>query len=245
MAFNNTTRLQGVLYDALANEAANTLAAIKAEATRIAGDKADAKEAREDATEAGGSLWSYIRDIAKSAETSDHAAELDGQQIADVVTAVITDAVKEDEAAAKSVKPYASTARKIVTAVREKRLNWHQTETKLVKDKDADTSKEVPVTYADVRDMLKSDGQKEVDSLKAKVAELVREIAGRENDVRNATTRANELLAVIDFLSPMADKAKRAREASTQKAKTAAAANTARNSRQEVTTGPTVETRAA
>lgn len=245
MSFNNTTRLQSALYDAIREADASSLTAIAAEAARIAGNKADAKEAREDSAEAGGTLWENIRNVAKSAETSEYAAELDGAQIADVVTALITDVVKADEAAAKSVKAYTSTARKVVTAVREKRLNWHQTETKLVIDKEGQPAKEVPVTYADVRDILKSDGQKEVDSLKAKVGELVRTIAGRENDIRAAKTRADDLLAIIAFLSPMAAAATRAREKSTQKEKTAAAAASARAEQQQVTAPPTVETRAA
>lgn len=245
MSFNNTTRLQSALYDAIRDADAATLATIAAEAARIAGDKADAKDARDDAAEAGGTLWESIRSIAKSAETSEHASELDGGQIADVVTALITDVVKADEAAAKSVKSYTSTARKVCVAVREKRLNWHQTETKLVIEKEGQPAKEVPVTYADVRDILKSEGQKEVDSLKSKVGELVRAIAGRENDIRSAKTRAEDLNAVIAFLSPMADAAKRAREKSTQKAKTAAAVASAREEQQQVTAPPTVETRAA
>lgn len=243
--FNDKTRLQTVLYDALATDGADMIEGIKREAARVAGGKAEAKAAREDVAEGSDSLWGLVRGLAKSAETSDHAAELDATQVADVVTALITASLAGNPDAVKSVKPYTSTARKIVTAVREKRVNWHQLETKLIVSTEGQPGKEQPVSYSDVRDILKDDGQKQVDALKAQATELLRVIAGRENDVRTAKTRIDDLTAVIAALSPLAQAATSYREQQKQSSKTAAAANSARENGQQVHTGPTVETKAA
>lgn len=246
--FDKATRLQSDLADMLEANFKDTLTAIAAEAERIAEGKAAAGVGRQQAEDAGGTLWSSVLDLAEVTEQAEEARELDADQICDVLTVVlngalgqIKDAAKAEKAA-KSLKSYASTARKVTQAVRRGALNWHQTRTKLVIDREGEPGHEESVSYSEVRDMLKSAGQKEVDSFRKIASDLLAKIAGKENDPRKASTRVASLERVIEFLQPLADEAKRIKESSKKVTKAAKAANTARQVEHALTTPTTVET---
>lgn len=225
--FDNTTRLMTALYDETVARFGGELEQLAGEADRIAKDNADAKAVRDDKAEAAGGVWGLLRTLAQGVEESEMSKELDAGQISSVLRALIGEAVKKNETAAKSVKSYVSTATNVIKAVREKRLNWHQTQIKLVKSANDGPMVEAVVSYADIRDMLRSDGQKAVDSLRKEAVDMLTAIAGKESDVRAARTREDTLREILELLRPYHTAAAHAKDTNKKTSAAARAVNTA------------------
>lgn len=230
---DKTSRLMVGIVEAVASNQADLLAKIDAEASALAAAKQAATAARKEATEGEPVLWASVAMLGESVTDAQGAEMLDGGQLCDIFAALITDAVKGGEAAVKSVKAYTSTAKSCIRAVKEGRNNWHQFRTKLVKQ--GDEMAEVPVPYKEVRDMLKSSGQKDLDAMCKAIEEDLRELRGRENDTRSVESRMADLQSIAELIAPMAAQVRAAREQNKPASKRAREVNSIR---QQQPTGP-------
>jgi len=227
MQLDKTSRIMFGIVEAISANRAELLAKIDAEASALAGIKQTASEASREAREsASPALWTSVVELAESVTNAAGSEELDAAQRNVVFAALITDAVKGGEPAVKSVKAYTSTAKSCISAVTAGKLNWHQVRSKLVKE--GDEMREASVTYKEVRDMLKSGGQKELDALCKQIETDLRELRGRENDTRSVDSRMADLRSLHDLIAPMAAKVREVREMAKSANKRAAAVNSLR-----------------
>ena len=257
MKLDATTMLQHAMFATLATAYAADLSKLRDDALLASGHKSGAKLENEAARDAGGTIWTGILNIAEATANAQDADKLDAEQLNGVFAALVSEqfqprnAESTDraalEAAAKTVKTYVSTAKNTLKQVKAGKLNWHQCRTRLIAVKEGEAPREEAVSHDDVRDMLKSGAQKEIDAMREKAAKMVSKIAGRENDVRNAGTRRKQLADVLVLLEPFYTAAVKASEDDKPKNKLAQAVNSAAAGHNivgavvEVETGATVE----
>jgi hypothetical protein len=233
---DKTSRLQFELIDAVAEGHADVVDQLQRSAISASQASSVAKAANGDKRDSMPTVWAAALALAETVCTDTRAEQLDGQQLGDVFSTVILDALTgkreidgqifDLEPAQKTVKAYLSTGRKVITAVKEGRNNWHQFQTKLVKQ--GDEMKEESVSYDEVRDMLKSDGQKQLDEVADLIVRSVKKVRGKETDARSVSARLDQLQSILEAIEPYvasADKAAEEKKRTTGRGAAAAAAS--------------------
>ena len=232
---DKTTRTQFAMIDRVAETNAETLAGIAAAITAVQTAKDGAKAANADKAANIPTIWDGVLNIVEAVTNDEAAEQLDATQLGAVLSAVVQDALTGE--AVKTVKAYLSTGKKVVSAIKSGRNNLHQFRTKI--EGEGEAAKEAPVSYEEARDILKSAEQKSLDKLSKDIAAMIGKLRGRENDVRPYAQRADDLLAVMTFLSPMVQKVEAAADAAKTTSKAAKAASELRQ--QQPNTAGTVE----
>lgn len=248
---DKTSRLQFELIDDIAETQTDTLNALRTAALSASEAGLKVKAANAEKKDAAPTVWGLTLAIAEAVAENDKAAELAPEKIVEVFSTVILDTLTgkievdgttfDLEPAQKTVKAYLSTGKKALNAVLSKQRNWHQFKTKLVAK--GDEMAEQGVTYDEVRDMLKSDGQKELDEVAANVIKMITKVRGKESDTRSVNTRMEALLRILAAVTPEHDAVKKAdadKERTTGKGRAAAAASELRQ--QQPATATVVET---
>lgn len=216
---DKSTRIMFALVESTATAQAELLAKLRETALAVASDKTIASEANKAAKDGTSSLWGLSRDLTESIATDARAEELNAEQVGAVLSAVVGDALAGEDAAIKTVKAYVSTCRKVVTAVKAGKVQFHQLRTKMVKN--GDSFEEAEVTYDEARDMLKSSDQKAIDALYEAVVGELKTIRGRENDARPASARKADLEAILATVAGIAGTIKSEKEQQSAAAKMA------------------------
>ncbi len=224
MKITKTERLAFALITAMQTEQADTIARIVTEADRLSSIKGDAAKLKDAANDEAGSLWDDVRNLAEA--VYEGGGELELKAVQAVFTALVVDALEGKEAALKTVKAYTSTGRACIKAVTSGTVKgWPVLKAAMIVGGEEG---EEAVSYADVRQLIKSSGQREVDAAKAELVKMIGEIAGKESSVRSSATRLAAITAIMELVRPERDAAVRLQDEAKPASKAAKAATAVR-----------------
>ena len=211
--YSAPSRLKASLFDALKVEAADALAKLRTEAVALVTAGEAAATARAERDGKAGGAWEAVAKVTEAALELDAGQELDGAAIADVVRALVTDALDNEPAAVKTVKAYTGLAARVAVAVRDG-----------AKPVTVLHGEEGYAPHGDVRKALATDEWADLQHLHKELAGLLADIRGRENDRVSFATRTEALRELLAAVRPVRDGIVTTRDGLNPRSKAAAAA---------------------